>query len=220
MNRHHEIYLHFYKIDKSSYQDKVRFFEKHKEQLTQLSFHEGLEMKADYAFALFELGKYYPYLKLCDELIETVIMENILRLNGKNIFEELLFRKAASLYNLRQFDDAIKIAREIIAINPANTLAANLLRQSLRLKGYKWYEVSKGIAVVFLLSGISVVVAELFVVDPFYETYAFHVRIFRISLFVIAGVLLLFNEIAIRAICFLHVNKYAHKIERKRTFKI
>ncbi len=222
MIRHNQLYLHYYQINKSAYYDKIRFFEKNRDQLFQLSYHEILEIKSDYAFALFEMGKYSKYLNICDELLETVIIDNIYDINGKDVFEELLYRKAASLYNLNNYTKSMQICKELIAINPGHEIASNLFRQCLRKRGNKWYEINKGIAVVFLLSGISVVIAELFVVGPFYENISTQVHYFRNILFIIAFGLLVYNEIWIWAQCNQYVRKYAHKIRKraKRRLKI
>ena len=220
MIRQNELYLHYYQINKSAYYDKIRFFEKNRHQLGQLSLHEVLEIKSDYAFALFEMGKYLKYLTICDELLETVIKDNIYDVNGKDVFEELLFRKAASLFNLNEYSESTQICKELIAINPGHELASNLFKQCLRNRGNRWYEINKGVAVVFLLSAITVVLAELFVIAPFYENIESHVQYFRNILFIFAFGLLIYNEIWIWAQCNQYVRKYAHKVRDRAKSKL
>ncbi len=215
MIRQNELYLHYYQINKSAYYDKIRFFEKNRHQFDKLSFREVLEIKSDYAFALFEMGKYSKYLSICDELLETVIKDNIYDVNEKDVFEELLFRKAASLFNLKEYNESTQICKELIAINPGHELASNLFRQCLRNRGNRWYEINKGVAVVFLLSGISVVLAELFVIAPFYENIETQVQYFRNILFIFAFGLLIYNEIWIWVQCNQYVRKYAHIVRNK-----
>ena len=201
-------YYHYYQIDKSSFHDKVRYYEGNLEKMEILPFHEKIEVEADYLFALFEIGKYKKFLSLADLMIETVIMENIYQLDGRNIYEELLFNKAACYYNLGLFDKAIYICKELIKINPHHLLSRKLFVRSLKEKGMEWYEINKAIAVVFILSGISVILVEMLVVAPFYEQYAHHVKFFKYLLFSVAGALLIFNELWVRYQCYRHVNKH------------
>jgi tetratricopeptide (TPR) repeat protein len=202
-------YFNYYKIDKSSYHEKVRFYEKHKKELGLLPFNEKIELDIDYSFALFEIGKYRKYLERADRLIEVVIMENIYTINGRNAYEDLLFNKAACYYNLELYDKCIYICRELIKINPKHVLSQKLYMKSLKKKGMNWYELNKAIAVVFLLSGISIILVELLVVDPFYEMYSHHVKIFRKTLFASSIGLLLFNELWIRYQCMAHVKRHS-----------
>lgn len=200
MSPYNKIYLDFYQIDKSSFHEKVRYFEQNKEYIALLSFDQKLEIQFDYLFALFEIGKYHRFLTKVDDMIELVIIENIFKIDDRNIFEDLLFTKVACLYNTGQYDKALKVCKELIRINPDYPYTLRLYRQCLRRSGPAWYEISKAIAVVFILSGISVVLVQLLVVDPFYEQYAHQVTLFRNSLFGISLLLLIFNECKIRVL--------------------
>ena len=193
-----KIYLDFYQIDKSSFHEKVRYFERNKKYISLLAFDQKIEMECEYLFALFEIGKYHRFLSSVDEMIECVVIENIYRIDNRNIFEDLLFTKSACLYNTGQYEAALKVAGALIKINPEYPLIRRMHRQCLRKSGPTWYEINKAIAVVFILSGISVVLVQLLVVDPFYEQYAHQVTFFRNILFVTAFCLLIFNEIKIR----------------------
>ena len=212
MSGQESIYVKFFRIDRSSYHEKVRYFELHRGEINTLTFEEIVEIKSDYLFALFEIGKYAKYLSEVDEMIETVIMENIYDVNGRNIYEDLLFCKAACYYNLDRIKESVHISCELIKINPHHHLAQNLFRRSLRKKGVHWYEVNKAIAMVFILSAISIVVAELLVIDPFYEQYAHHVRYFRWFLIISSLALLIFNEVWVRYRCYQYVKNYSSKV--------
>ncbi|NNF34931.1 MAG: tetratricopeptide repeat protein [Saprospiraceae bacterium] len=202
-------YYQYSSIEKTSFRERVRYFESHIDEINGLPFDEYVEVKSDYVFALFELGKYHKFLRYVDGMIETVIIENIFTVDGRNVYEDLLFNKAACHYNLKQYDGAIYICKELIKINPTHKLAQKLFRKSLKEKGINWYEINKAIAVVFLLSAISVVMVELLVVDPFYEMYSHHVKFFRKLLLTASVGLLLFNECWVRYQCYRHVRKHS-----------
>jgi tetratricopeptide (TPR) repeat protein len=206
MSSANKIYLDFYQIDKSSYYEKVRYFEQNKNFLSLLAFDQKIEMECDYLFALFEIGKYHRFLGRVDRMIELVVIENIFELDNRNIFEDLLFTKAACLFNTNQYNKALNVTAALIKINHDYPLITKIHRQCLRKSGATWYEINKAIAVVFILSGISVVLVQLLIVDPFYEQYAYRVNIFRNILFAIAFSLLIFNEIKVRYITY-NINK-------------
>jgi hypothetical protein len=210
MSTYEKIYLDFYQIDKVSFHEKVRFYEKNKAFISLLSFDKKIEIECDYLFALFEIGKYHRFLKRVDKMIELVIMENIYVIDDRNIFEDLLFTKAACLYNTYQYQSSLKVGGELMKINPNYPYLTRLFRQCLRRSGPNWYEINKAIAVVFILSGISVVLVQLLVVDPFYEQYAFRVTYFRNILFIGAFILLLYNE--------LKIHRITHRIKQKKIF--
>ena len=215
MTNHRSTYFKFFKIDSSSYREKVRFYEENKKKISDLDYDEKFEIFADYIFALFEIGKYQKFLLQADEAIEMVIVENIYEINGRNIFEELLFCKGACLYNLERYEKASYVIEELIKINPNQQFAQKLYRKILRRKGIGWYEINKAIAVVFLLSAISESLAELLIIDPFYEKISEEIKIFRKSLFGISLVLLVFNEMWVRLKCYYQVKSFPNNIGKR-----
>ena len=134
MTYRNSTYFKFYKINSSAYRDKVRFYEENELDIHSLDTDEKFEIYVDYVFALFEIGKYLKYLSFADEVIETVVMENIYEVNGKNLFEKLLFCKGACLYNLERYDKAAYVIEELIKINPSQNLSQSLYRKILRKK--------------------------------------------------------------------------------------
>ena len=207
-------YYNYWSIEKTSFRERVRYYERHLKEIHSLPVEEYIEIKSDYLFALFELGKHAKFLSQVDEMIEMVIMENVFQIDQRNVYEDLLFNKAACKFNLKQFDDAIYICKELLKINPRHLLAKKLYQKSLKEKGIDWYEINKAIAIVFLLSAISVIMVELLVVDPFYDMYSHHVSFFRKGLLVSSVGLLLFNECWVRYQCYLHVRIHSNREKR------
>jgi hypothetical protein len=204
-------YFKYYKISSSSYREKVRFYEENESRIENLEESKKIEIYTDYIFALFEIGKYQAFLNRVDNIIEAVVMENIYVISGKNIFEELLFCKGACLYNLERYEMGCSVIEELIKINTNHLYAQRLYRKILRRKGFNWYEINKAIAVVFLLSAISVTLAKLLIIDTFYEKISAEINVFRLSLFLISGTLLIINEFWIRLKCYYKVMAYSKK---------
>lgn len=161
------LYLDYLSIEHTSYYEKINFYKKYSERLDLLSFHQRVEIKVDYILCLFEVGSYYNFLNEVDYLIETVVIENMQKLNGKDVFYELLLRKAASLYNIGQTTKALAISRQLLNIhnNPSTRLLYHRCRSKILRKQLDWL---RGIVMVALLSGISLTFVNLLYFEPFY----------------------------------------------------
>lgn len=134
-----------------------------------LTYAERVDIDLDYAICLFEIGKYHKYLSKADPLIETVIMDNIFTYNGGNIYNELLFKKAACLFNTGQLAKAESILKTIAKLEPDNSIARTLYGKCKRKQERDWYETVKAIAVVMLLSAVLIATMELVIVRSFFH---------------------------------------------------
>ncbi len=162
------VYLEFQDIDDRDYQDKIRYYERNKKAIKSLPYEVKLEMTLQYVVSLFEVGDYYRYLKYVDTLLARVIEENLFSLDGDDIYQELLFRKAASLHNILDYYSAEHVLAELCKIDPTNSLYKRTFLKNnmdrLRSQGQK---VRAGIISMLLVSGI-VIGIELLVIRPFY----------------------------------------------------
>ena len=194
-NLEESFYFNYYRIGQGAYRDKVKFFEDHKSELVYLEEEQQYEVKIDYLLCLFEIGRYEYFLGSVDEMIETVIIENIYNYNGYNIYNELLFRKSACLYNLNRFQDSQRVLRALIKLDNNNTVARLLFAKCKRKNSSSENEVVKAVAMVFLLSALSIAVMELFIVRPFYDDYVSMFSNLKIFFLVSAGGLLVGREL-------------------------
>ena len=164
-------YFDYYHIGQGAYRQKVRFFEANKEKLRYLEFDKQNEVRIDYLICLFEIGRYEYFLDKVDPVIETIIVENIYAYNGLNIYTELLFKKSACLYNLNKLSESEKILKAIIKIDEDHKTARNLYTICRRRHVNPQNETIKAIAMVGILSAMSIAFMELFIVKPFYNEY-------------------------------------------------
>ncbi len=111
---HSQIYRDFRDIEPTEYRAITRFYEDHVDAIHQLDFEEYFELLVAYTDALFEIGVYERHLLIVDEVIETTILKNIKFFEQEDIYYRMLFRKAASLFNLLEFEKAAHILRELI----------------------------------------------------------------------------------------------------------
>lgn len=192
------VYLGFQEIDEASYQEKIRYFERKKPAIAQLSYQLRLEMSLEYVVALFEVGEYYQYLKHVDQLLAKVIDENIYSIDGDDIYQELLFRKAASLHNVLDYYGADHILTELCKIDPDNEIYNRTFiknnADNLRHKGQK---VRGVIIALFILAGL-IIGVELLIIRPFYEAQVSATEMLRNGLFLSALGGIIFHELKIR----------------------
>ncbi|MDF1698665.1 MAG: hypothetical protein P1U56_22625 [Saprospiraceae bacterium] len=193
-----EFYFEYHRIGTTAFRDKVRYYESNKEQIHYLTYEERIDIDLDYILCLFEIGKYHKFLSKADALIEIVIIDNIFMYNGVNIYNDLLFKKAACLFNTGQYTMSEKVIKAILKLDPENNSARALFGKCKRKQGRDWYESTKAIAVVMFLSAITIALAELLIIKPFYGNllYAFSfLKITSLSLGVLA---LVGNEVYLR----------------------
>lgn len=172
-----------------SFHDKIRFFSDNINLLDQIGFEEWVDISIDHALVLFELGKYEKFLYLVDDLIETIVKENIYNYRGKDIFEELLFRKAASNYNLEEYQQAETLVLQLMKINNDNNVYKLLYAKIIKRKLFHTKKFLRLIGVVLVLLSIFLKVMDIFIIDPFYNQY--HIVFFYIySAMGIAGILI------------------------------
>ncbi len=193
-----DFFFEYHRIGVTAYREKVYFFERNQKYLEHLDTLEVIELKVDYSLCLFEIGKYNRFLDLVDDLIETVILENIYTYNSIDIYSELLFKKAAALYNLGFFEKSLKILKAVSNIRKDDMMARTLYGRCIRLTGLRWYQNIKTVSVVFLLLALIFSIFDLFVIDTFFEEYSSFMMYSKLIFFILSLFLLLYAEISIK----------------------
>ena len=170
-NKHSEIYFQYYSINKTAYRERVRWYEEHRNEVQWLDYSAKFEIDFDYLICLFELGRYGRFLEKIDPIIEQSISDNIYTVNGENVFNTLLQKKAASFYNLHMYDKAEKVLESLIKIDSSDEVNKIMYARCLRLKKHPYEEMIKSISILFLFLGISFKTAQIIVVENFYHQY-------------------------------------------------
>ena len=203
-----------------AFRDKVRFYEDNKANVGLLTYEERIDIDLDYILCLFEIGKYHKFLSKADSLIEVVIIDNIFEYNGMNIYNDLLFKKAACLFNTGQYIKSEKVLKSIVKLEPANNIARALYGKCKRKQGRDWYEGMKALAMVMLISSLSIAFMELIIVRPFYNDYVSTFEGVKILFFLLGILSLIGNEIFLYYIVGKEIGyKFDLKEMKKRFFK-
>ena len=116
-NIYDDLYFRYYNLGNHAYYDKVKFYETYIKENDNLLYEEKLDLTLDYVLSIFSIGKYHKFLSLVDPIIETIIRDNIHSFNDQDLFQILLFKKAAALYNLKKYEESIIISKQLVKIN-------------------------------------------------------------------------------------------------------
>lgn len=182
---HSKLYRHFKEIEEGAYREIIRYYEENEEEIKQLEFEENFELLISYINSLFEVGAYHKHLLMVDLAIEASISRNIQVYKGEDIFQTLLFKKAASFYNITEFDKADYILRELIKINPYDMDVILFLKKCLRKKEPSWVNTTRAVSIFFFLLAALVICIEVLLIQPFYSMYTNLIETSRISIFLL-----------------------------------
>lgn len=178
------IYWDFKSIPVDQFRDRVRFFDEHAQELSQLEYHIWVDIKFWYIHALFEMGSYHKLLLLVDKLIEEIVIDNIDVQDVEDSFEELLYKKAASLYNTDQHYEATDILRQLIKINPQAEIYQQLYKKArYAIPNEKTLRI-RSLSLLLLILVVPLLCIELVVINtlfPFYSDIFMWFRILLIS---------------------------------------
>lgn len=179
------VYRSFQEIEPTNYREIVRFYEKEETAIIDLDFDAFFEMLVAYVDALFEIGAYRKHLVMVDSAIELSIDHNIRDYKGADLFQKMLFRKAASLYNTHRFVEAERILKELLKMNPDQRHTARFYRKCrLKSRPNLLNTVRAGSVFLFLMSALVISIEVLFV-RPWYAIYVDLIEQTRNSLFLL-----------------------------------
>ncbi|MBV6440474.1 MAG: hypothetical protein EPGJADBJ_02143 [Saprospiraceae bacterium] len=165
------LYRDFKALGTNDFYGVVRFYEQFEDGIRALDFEEYLECTLAYTNALYETGLHGKHVVMCDHLLEVIIMQNIETWGGEDIYERVLFRKAASLFHLQEYPKAEHVLRELVKINPADPLPRRFLEKCLLHQKPAWLMKTRAACVALSLLAACVIALELFIVKPFFAAW-------------------------------------------------
>jgi tetratricopeptide (TPR) repeat protein len=167
-----DIYDRFKEIPNRSYHQLIYFVETNQEALDGLPINKRAELQIDFSYALFETGKHEKFLLYVDRGLEMVITHNIYYHKNEDVFQELLFKKAASLYNTGELEESISILKQILRIDPSHKYTFRFLikciKQNKRAERLKL----RAIFIGFIFLAVCFSSIEILYIQPFYDVLA------------------------------------------------
>ncbi|MEL6863956.1 MAG: hypothetical protein AAFP19_06040 [Bacteroidota bacterium] len=211
-----KIFQNFKEIESGEYHSIIRFYEEYRQQINTLEFDEYFELLIAYNESLFEIGAYQSYLANCEKALEETILNNIKFYKGVDIFQELLFRKAASHYHLLQYDQSEHILRELIKIDPYNDISIRFLRKCLGRRYPRFVKNTRAVSVFFFMLAALIIAIEILFVRHFMELYLPFVEGARNVLFGAGLLFLIGGEVFNYGRIAAGVNRFAKKVRQDK----
>jgi tetratricopeptide (TPR) repeat protein len=167
------LYREFKAIGADDYHGIVRYYEQFEEDIQAFDLDEYLDCTLAYSNSLFETGNHSKHLVMCDHLLEIVIMQNIETWGGEDLYERLLFKKAATLFQLHEYPKAEHVLRELVKIYPDEKLPRRFLEKCLLRQKPAWLTTTRAACVGLSLLAALVIAVELFAIKPFLPDWLF-----------------------------------------------
>ncbi len=211
-----KIYKAFKNIEEGEHHTMIRFYEEHEKVIEQLEDDQYFELMNYYLKSLFYVSAYRKFISKVDEAIEFCIIYNIDAFEGEDVFQHLLFKKAAAYYQLMEDEKAIHVLEELVKINPHIPIYQRFLRKCLRRHNPRLIQNTRALGIFLFLSAAIVICVEILFVRNFYKNAVDSVEFGRNLLF-IAGVLFLAGgELFHRSRIYLNVNRFARLCKEKK----
>lgn len=174
-----KIYGQFLGIHSGEYQKLIAFYEENEDQIRHLPLDQFREIFGTYADAVFENGSYKKYILIADEILPWAFDCE----SDKELFYKILFRKAASLYNLGHLQKAENILEQLYRINSNNVEAKMFLKKCFKIRNSVKVQKVRALSLLLLFLSAMVIMIELLWITPFFERSVIPTRIIRTSLF-------------------------------------
>ncbi|MCB0586455.1 MAG: hypothetical protein KDD06_14185 [Phaeodactylibacter sp.] len=215
---HSRIFRDFKEIDAANYRRIIRFYEDKEEEIQRLDFDEYFELITAYVNALFEVGSYQKHLLMVDVVIEMAIVQNVEMYRGEDIYQKMLFRKAASLYNTLEYGKAEYILRELIKIDPHSEDPILFLRKCLRKKEPGFLNKAKAASILLFLLSAFVISVEVLFVRPFYKSQVDQIEASRTAIFLLGCAILVGGILLHRWLVHHRVRTFVEKTRNSKSY--
>lgn len=205
------LYNKYLYLDDKAYYDKKRFFEKNELEIANMKLADAIWIEEGYLDALYMTNDYGKFCKRSQKFLEKLIYHNISYFNEEQLFEKILHRRAVSYYRLRQYENSIHNAKELIKINPDRKDTRKVLFYAIRSSHKKTLKIIKaGFIVFFLSSSMMLLFHQIIILSFFGELNEWYLKL----ILWICGptfLVLLMTKVSIDIKSYLAVNSFCSK---------
>lgn len=163
-----QLFRSFISIEKSNYGKVILFFQKNEEGIRALNDKEFNEIMLDFCDALFEAGQYEKYINFSVEILPISLEYGV----PDYLYSKILFRRAASFYNIGLTSNAENILTQLFRISPEKREVQLLFKKCIQRKRKGIIQKNRAIAILIILLTALFSSVEVLFIRPFYELYA------------------------------------------------
>jgi len=180
---YHTVYHDYQMISESDFYEKIRFYESNFSIIESSPEAYRLELSLQYVEALYVVEAYYDFLLKVDDLIIKVVEDNIVSVDGHDLYQELLYMKAIALYHTLDYIKSDKVLTDLVRIDPEQEeYKQAYIKNQYGLIQYNGQKNRGASIALFLLTAI-IIGIELLVVKPFHSEIELYVQITRWTTF-------------------------------------
>lgn len=206
-----QIYKDFLLIDSKSYQEQIRYYEMNRREILRLPEEYQILIECRYAIALYEVEDYYGFLTKAERLIRQVIMENVFTIDGKDIYQELLYRKGMATHRLLDYYKANHIFTELVKIDTKNKLFSDgYTRNEINKSRYE-IKYLNAISILLFFVSATIIGLEVLMIRTFYPEFTQLFEWSRNGIFLCGVFIIIFLEFWIRLKTYRSLKKLKHK---------
>ena len=205
------VYKNYLDISINDHQQKTRYFERHLPEILKLPAEIYHNLFIDYTRSIYIVREYKQFLKIVDEVLELIIIENIETIRNEDLYEEFLYLKASALQNVMNYKEAKRVLKALINIQGNSKKSKKLfLRISIESLRYNDQKTRTVCLLLIVLSGI-VLGIELLYIRSFYIEQIGRVEQIR-NILLLSGILVfLYQEIRIRLTALMNYNQAIYR---------
>lgn len=184
-----KLYRSFISIERNNYSKVIHFFQENEEGIRELNDREFNEIMLDFCDALFEAGQYQRYIKFSLEILPISLEYGV----PDHLYSKILFRRAASFYNIGLTSSAESILIQLYRISPDKKEVKLLLKKCIKTKRTGFVQKIRAIAILFILLTALISSIEVLFIRPFYEPYLSTFEMTRYILIISAMAIVIFG---------------------------
>jgi len=210
------IYRDFRAIEATEWRTVIRFYEEFEPVIQGVEFDEYFEILLAYVKALFEIGAFEKHLEMADKVIEVSVMNNVKFFNGEDVLQDTLFKKAASKFQLHEYERCDYILRELLRIDPYHKDGTMFLKKCLRKMNSALVRQTRAVSISLLLLSAIVICFEMLAIRNFFPEYDHDIEIFRNLLLVISLTILVGGILFHRLRCGREVDNFVDNLKKRK----
>lgn len=164
-----DLFDRFQMIHEESSYEIIRFYEQHEDLINFMGVEEYFIILCYYNNALFATEDFEKHKVCVEEVLKTSIIENIPYVDGVDVYLHALEQKVQTHLKLGEQDEAIKVAKQLLALAPKNKRYKKLLRKALMSKRPVWVLQAFGAALWFAIAWTALEIVQLMFLEAFFS---------------------------------------------------
>jgi hypothetical protein len=164
----------------------IHFFQKHEESIRALPEEAYFDILLMYMDSLFASGEYEVFDRYVDEALLLALDRRIYTLKDEDVYQQLLFRKAAAVYHIGDGTQCRHLLTELLRLNPAHKLGRRFLQRCMVQTQVVFRQRLYALVIVLIMASVAGIALEILWVRPFMGEWVYAWETGRTLVFILA----------------------------------